>query len=463
MNGKFNHYSDNIFIDMGSLGSSGKENEDEILLTINLDRSFNLVIHLIEENKYSIAFENLLYNTTLLGKEIIIQSLAKMIFFDKILNNDEDQIDYMKNNLFPLLTYDYRRKKEIFKVILQNKNVIRSDYYSSVLKSKFKCSIIKFFKNLQDCCDSDYLNNCNDIKNIEEEIIVLIINYLNDSKRNDNIRTFDEFIKSSFNHNSSDCPKDIIDKFLIETKKIVFVAKREENNKIEQFSQKDINNIEITREDYMLKKEKKNVKIKALKNYNFRYTKRENIDKKVLRKFRKYLKESVKKKLMKLEERHDFLKIFIKKNLFPPFEYNEYEFKSFNTKYLMWLFSQPYFSITFNSFIDNTGLRLIQFLYSTFDIRLLEDKLHLKNYVLNFSSFYVNENIFNNRKTSTDIRINDSKLDTQTNDSKNINKNNEINEMIGEDDLTTEKVKDKEKFNSLGDIFVEYGLDLCLG
>jgi len=45
------------------------------------------------------------------------------------------------------------------------------------------------------------------------------------------------------------------------------------------------------------KDQKNKNKTVTLKDYNIKFTKRENIDKKILRKFRKYLKEKTKKKL----------------------------------------------------------------------------------------------------------------------------------------------------------------------
>jgi len=45
------------------------------------------------------------------------------------------------------------------------------------------------------------------------------------------------------------------------------------------------------------KDQKNKYKVPTLKDYNIKFTKRENIDKKILRKFRKYLKEKTKKKI----------------------------------------------------------------------------------------------------------------------------------------------------------------------
>lgn len=488
MNGVKENSSDNLFIDMGIIGFKNNKIPNKTNTTKEMNSTILYLIDMIEEDQYVNAFNLLVDNMEYNDKDYVTIGLTKMILFEKIKFDIDDQVDYMKNKLFPLLDLhsnyqDSQRKKEIFKFILEDKQLIKSEYYS-VLKSKFNRSIIEYMKAIS--INQTFINynsfyefqtieiSKNEILHMEEEIIVLMISYINENKNRK--LTFDDYIN---NYSNFIVPQiystELIDKFLSETKKIVFIATRDENvfKRYEDKNLIDSNKIEesTSYKNFMsLQKEKKNVKVKALKNFNFRFTKRENIDKKVLRKFRKYLRESIKKKLINLDERYEFLKLFVKKNLFPPFEYNEYQFKSFNTKYLMWLFSQPHFANTFNSFIENTGNRLIQFLYTTFNVNSFEDKLFLSNYVMNLSVFYINENIFCSDKVNSNSLLEKNNRDSlpiyfekieRDNNSNENNNDNQQKSILGDDLFFTQEKENQENVDTLGDLFVEYGLDFC--
>jgi len=79
-----------------------------------------------------------------------------------------------------------------------------------------------------------------------------------------------------------------------------FVEKKEMDNIDLNVATKQSSEKKIKSSNKIIVKEKdqKNkYKVPTLKDYNIKFTKRENIDKKILRKFRKYLKEKTKKKL----------------------------------------------------------------------------------------------------------------------------------------------------------------------
>jgi hypothetical protein len=73
--------------------------------------------------------------------------------------------------------------------------------------------------------------------------------------------------------------------------------------------------------------------------------KRENIDKTIIRKWKKFLKNNHRSKQINLDhfQNSEFWKSFIELNMAPPFSFKDgnenIEFKSFNTNYLVWLFS----------------------------------------------------------------------------------------------------------------------------
>lgn len=72
------------------------------------------------------------------------------------------------------------------------------------------------------------------------------------------------------------------------------------------------------------------------KNLYFEFTKRENIDKTVMRKFRKFLILKAKKSK---EEYPEFWRNFCIYSYIPPFRLENIEFKSFCTNYMLWVFS----------------------------------------------------------------------------------------------------------------------------
>ncbi len=92
-------------------------------------------------------------------------------------------------------------------------------------------------------------------------------------------------------------------------------------------------------------KEKLKNLVPFLKEFKPKFLKKENIDKKILRKFRNYVK-IVSKTQSEILEGSDkfFWKDFVSCNLLPPMKYEDsighMNFKSFNTKYLLWLFSK---------------------------------------------------------------------------------------------------------------------------
>ncbi len=92
------------------------------------------------------------------------------------------------------------------------------------------------------------------------------------------------------------------------------------------------------------KEKLKNI-VPFLKDFKPKFLKKENIDKKILRKFRNYVKIVSKSEKEILEGSDKFFwKNFVTANLLPPMKYEDsfglIQFKSFNTKYLLWLFSK---------------------------------------------------------------------------------------------------------------------------
>jgi len=129
-----------------------------------------------------------------------------------------------------------------------------------------------------------------------------------------------------------------------------------------------------------------------LKEFNLKFTKRENIDKKVLRKFRKFLKEKMKKNSinwygMGLDENNkDFWMHFIADNLMPPMTFKEMndnvEFKSFNTNYMVWLLAHKGSVDLYNYYIQEQHDDLMKTFITKYNLKNQEE-LHQLNIYLN--------------------------------------------------------------------------------
>ena len=135
-----------------------------------------------------------------------------------------------------------------------------------------------------------------------------------------------------------------------------------------------------------------------LKTFNTKFIKKENIDKKIFRKFRKYFKKyyNENKNLSIFQRNQIFWKKFNSENLLPPLKIKSYndkilEFKSFNAQYLIWLFSQEGISELFRIFIDNEGENIIKDFITEYNLTQAKD-VHivdkLRNYINKIPEIY---------------------------------------------------------------------------
>lgn len=116
-----------------------------------------------------------------------------------------------------------------------------------------------------------------------------------------------------------------------------------------------------------------------LKDFNPKFLKKENIDKKILRRFRAYIKEINQKTPDYLETfEKTFWNDFSDIKLLPPMQYTEspnklVEFKSFNTKYLSWLFSKNGAAELFNSFVQQQGNDFLNSLIENYESKISKE------------------------------------------------------------------------------------------
>lgn len=123
-------------------------------------------------------------------------------------------------------------------------------------------------------------------------------------------------------------------------------------------------------------KEKLKNLIPFLKEFNPKFLKKENIDKKILRKFRNYVKVMYKqeKEVFDVYDKF-FWKSFTNLNLLPPMKFTDerdkfLEFKSFNTKYLLWLFSKNGTVDLFKEFANIYGNEILQNFIDAYNLEI---------------------------------------------------------------------------------------------
>lgn len=141
------------------------------------------------------------------------------------------------------------------------------------------------------------------------------------------------------------------------------------------------------------------IKKLSLKEFQFQFTKRENIDKKIMRKFRKYLKEKYKKhkniQIISLINSQKFWSDFINQNLLPPFEYDyeEKKFKSFNTGYMLWVFEHVNSLELYTHFINENHQTIIGHFQTLHDLEETDNEFTLlKTYISNLPKVFGNHN-----------------------------------------------------------------------
>lgn len=127
-------------------------------------------------------------------------------------------------------------------------------------------------------------------------------------------------------------------------------------------------------------------KLPLLKSFKPKYTKRENIDKKILRRFKFFLKET--KWNIKNSDQHFWI-MFTSGNLFPPVKYHDniteenVDFKSFNAKYMLWLFGKIGARELYEEFIKQQGKDVVAELSADYKLTSEVDMKQLENYINN--------------------------------------------------------------------------------
>jgi len=145
-------------------------------------------------------------------------------------------------------------------------------------------------------------------------------------------------------------------------------------------------------------KDKNSYKAHFIRDFKVKLTKRENIDKKkLLRTFRKFLKEKLRRGALNLETMNvniGFWKDFINENILPPFKYYDqecgkiFEFKSFNTNYIVWLLSHKGSVDLYEIFIREFASKMMKIFKENYKLEDGEELEQLDFYIKNLTNIF---------------------------------------------------------------------------
>ena len=374
-----------------------KEKENfvkEINILINLEKEIVTNYQINDSNKYHnlhlSEFEQELFNNEFDFNDVDDKPFDNFIFPPR--NSDENTNQFLSNNK--------SLKDDVNHVIFENKNELINYNFNSDLNNNLKNNNLNLINFIN---DENNKNNKNIINLNSEE-----------NNKNNNTESF------SLNSNS------------IGTKR---------NSKITINSRGSV------------KSYKSDLRKKKIKEYKFRQLKRENVDKKILRKFKKFLKIKSKEKedneIKSFIKSNEFWPEYIKLNLMPPFNYEKenISFKSFNTQYLCWFFEHKFSLELFNIFVRDNYQNLLTMIKEAYTLSENSDDYSLlKNYINTMPLIYGKES--ENRSTAYcsnakpfDDDINEVNGVNQTNND-GINFEKDINNDIGLDNEVNKKYDD---------------------
>jgi hypothetical protein len=208
------------------------------------------------------------------------------------------------------------------------------------------------------------------------------------------IEFIDNYYSVSLKGNLSDLEDDIVENKI--NKRMTEVIKDRSSNNYNNYVRKDF--VPKVKRDLENLKEK----IPLLKNFNPTYTKKNNIDKKILRKFKQFIKDNSGN--LDLGSENSFIRKFIKENLFPPMRFKdemeqEIEFKSFNTKYLIWVFNKEGILELYENFLLIEGKNVIEQIIKDYNLtsdNYRKEVEELQIYLFHLGKVFSNYN-YNNK------------------------------------------------------------------
>ena len=267
--------------------------------------------------------------------------------------------------------------------------------------------------------------NNNENKNKDQIFDIVKIQKINDKKINSifNNANNDTIFSPFFNINSNNNNNNLINNNI-------------DNNKITIKNDPHSNYNQLLKENFP--KNINNNKRNSLIDNNFhpKFIKKENVDKKIFRFFRNFIKEkSVTENNIVILKNSSFWINFSQKNLLPPMRYidnnNNVIFKSFNSNYFIWLFSQEGTNELFNQFLKEEGNLLLNKFIMKYNLKNDNEEIsNLKKYLFNIPNIYRNinnsDNNINNFNRNEDNNVEDRKNSFYNNEADIFLSNNNI-------------------------------------
>ena len=419
---------------------------------------FEELINLININYPSFANRN----------KNIIYILIKLNFI-KILLHHHDILgakDFYINHLLPIMKKIYGEKSSAFskkdnkyQYFLNQINTSQTKYIYFQTHFKFENHLDKFmplfekyFEKSQKTEINPVIFNITKSKTIQNKELNINENSIGNNNNNGKVLFKTEHVNMLIynNENMSEIEDELFNLNLEERKKNIFnVQYLNENkniinndtiendniNNTEEFNISEISNSyassfnELNNNKIKIKKFDEKREISPINNNKQKFNlnnkiRRVNLYKKIVRKFRKYLKKNIK------EITDSFWSSFCRENYLPPFKKEEIEFKSFSQLYLNWLFSHKGGIELYNQFIRHSGDEELNKIYSNYNIKDAEDKITIKNFFINFAEFFAN------------LKLNENMNDLALlNNLENINNTIDNKSLFSEPDFATNLIR----------------------
>lgn len=353
--------------------------------------------------KEEINIENSLSN--------IIILVLKLDYFSKIRLSNEVEIQKAYNNikLFYLKqengNFDYAQCELKLNALYFYDHVIKSNFYTNELESKFKSKIINHIKNLKESNiiqeDSTLVDG-----NFEDELL-FYESYYEESQKNINQDNFeDEYYQflyfNQYNSTNSKINRNrienLLNQYLLENGKVPdyqYNAFKYHKLKIFQIEKvidhsKNSNIIFINQNLFNQLKNNKLVgqtksKLTIMNSFNFIEFKRERLDKIIYRDFLSYLQNN------KIEN-DELVKALMSNKCTFPLKINNMLFKSINTSFLLYIFSYELIASLFDSYISDFMDEILNKIKSKLNKNVSSAYYdQLKFYLMNYSKIYANK------------------------------------------------------------------------
>ena len=403
-----------------------QNNEEEQIKT----KFIRQVYQMLYEYKFEelINLININYPSFANTNKNIIYILIKLNFI-KILLHHHDILgakDFYINHLLPMMKKIYGEKSSAFskkdnkyQYFLNQINTSQTKYIYFQTHFKFENHLDKFmplfekyFEKSQKTEINPVIFNITKSKTIQNKELNINENSIGNNNNNGKVLFKTEHVNMLIynNENMSEIEDELFNLNLEERKKNIFnVQYLNENkniinndtiendniNNTEEFNISEISNSyassfnELNNNKIKIKKFDEKREISPINNNKQKFNlnnkiRRVNLYKKIVRKFRKYLKKNIK------EITDSFWSSFCRENYLPPFKKEEIEFKSFSQLYLNWLFSHKGGIELYNQFIRHSGDEELNKIYSNYNIKDAEDKITIKNFFINFAEFFAN-------------------------------------------------------------------------